>query len=482
MDDDAEGIHGIAVQEDVELDHVGGPELEEVVVEGGVALGDGLEPVVEVDDDLAQREVELDVHPLADVLERLVLAALVLGELVDLAHELGGHQDGPPDVGLLDALDLVHRRQLGGVLHLDGLALGRHHSEPHAGGGDDQRQVELALEPLLHDLEVQHAEEAAAEAVAERERGLRLEVEGGVVQAELLERVAEPFVVGVLDGVESREDHGLGVAIARAWGGGRASRVGDGLAHLRVGDALDGRGQEADLPRFELVHGPHVGREHAHLLDFIDLAVGHEQRAHPGAHAPVDQADVHDHTLVGVVEGVEHEGLERRLGVAHRRRHALDDGLEHLGHAGAVLGGDRDGLVAVEPEHLGDLVPRALHVRRGEVDLVDDRDDLEAAVVRQVEVGEGLCLHPLGRIDDQDGSLAGGERPRDLVGEVDVAGGIDEVERVLVPVARGVEQAHGMRLDGDAPLLFEVHGVEDLVHRLLGVHRAREGQKPVGQG
>ena len=63
-----------------------------------------------------------------------------------------------------------------------------------------------------------------------------------------------------------------------------------------------------------------------------------------------------------------------------------------------------------------------------------------------------------------------------------MAGCVDEVERVLVPVARRVEQADGVRLDGDAPLPLEVHGVEDLVHRLLGVHRSREGQQPVGQG
>src|SRR5215472_13861269 len=44
----------------------------------------------------------------------------------------------------------------------------------HGRRGDDQREVELALQPLLHDLHVQHAEEPAAEAVAERERRLRL--------------------------------------------------------------------------------------------------------------------------------------------------------------------------------------------------------------------------------------------------------------------------------------------------------------------
>src|SRR5713101_2952663 len=216
VDDDGEGVHRVPVEQDVELDHVGGAELQEVVVEGGVTLGDGLEPVVEVHHDLAQREVELDVDPLAHVLERLVLAPFLLGELVDLAHELGGHEDRAAYVGLLDALDLVGRGQLGRVLHVDDLALHGHHPEADAGRGDDEGEIELALEPLLHDLEVEHAEEAAAEPVAERERGLRLEVERRIVQAQLLQRVAETLVVGVLDRVQPREDHGLGVAVPGA--------------------------------------------------------------------------------------------------------------------------------------------------------------------------------------------------------------------------------------------------------------------------
>ena len=40
---------------------------------------------------------------------------------------------------------------------------------------------------------------------------------------------------------------------------------------------------------------------------------------------------------------------------------------------------------------------------------------------RQVEVGERLRLDALRGVDDQDRALAGGQRARDLVGEVDVA-------------------------------------------------------------
>src|SRR3712207_8822643 len=61
-------------------------------------------------------------------------------------------------------------------------------------------------EPLANDLHVQEAEESAAETEAERLRRLRLVEERGVVQLELLQRVAE---LGVVVGIrrERSEEH-----------------------------------------------------------------------------------------------------------------------------------------------------------------------------------------------------------------------------------------------------------------------------------
>ena len=66
---------------------------------------------------------------------------------------------------------------------------------------------------------------------------------------------------------------------------------------------------------------------------------------------------------------------------------------------------------------------------RGEVDLVERGDDREVVLEREVAVGEGLGLDALRGVDEQDRALAGGEAARHLVPEVDVAGGVDEVER-----------------------------------------------------
>ena len=61
----------------------------------------------------------------------------------------------------------------------------------HRGGRRDEIEVVLALEALLDDLAVQEAQEAAAEAEAQGRAGLRLVAEGGVVQAQLLERLLQ---------------------------------------------------------------------------------------------------------------------------------------------------------------------------------------------------------------------------------------------------------------------------------------------------
>ena len=84
------------------------------------------------------------------------------------------------DVRLLDALDLA--RHLGRVVHLDLLACLGDDAVGDIRRRHDQVEIELALEPLPHDLHMQEAEEAAAEAEAERVRGLRLVEERRVVE------------------------------------------------------------------------------------------------------------------------------------------------------------------------------------------------------------------------------------------------------------------------------------------------------------
>ena len=79
-----------------------------------------------------------------------------------------------------------------------------------------------------------------------------------------------------------------------------------------------------------------------------------------------------------------------------------------------------------------------------------------------MHIGERLRLDPLARINDKDGAVAGLQASRDLVGEVNVARGVDQIEAVGEAIVRYIVEAHGARLDRDPLLALKVHRVEHL--------------------
>ena len=123
---------------------------------------------------------------------------------------------------------------------------------------------------------MQQAEEAAAEAEAERGAGLHLEAEGGVVEAELVEAVAQLLEVVGVDREQAAEDDRLDELEAGQSLRGRPLRVGDGVADARLGDFLDLRGDEADLAGAELGQLLDLRAEAADAVDEVGRACRHE--------------------------------------------------------------------------------------------------------------------------------------------------------------------------------------------------------------
>ena len=71
----------------------------------------------------------------------------------------------------------------------------------------------------------------------------------------------------------------------------------------------------------------------------------------------------------------------------------------------------------------------------------------EVGVDRRVGVRNGLRLNALRGIDKEDRPLAGGEAARDLVMEIDVAGGVDQVQLVGLAVELVIDRdGAGLRL------------------------------------
>ena len=95
------------------------------------------------------------------------------------------------------------------IVHLDHFVVGLGDAIANAGRGGDQVDIELALQPLLHDFEMQQAEKAAAEPEPQRDRILRLETHRAVVQAQLFQRIAQQSVLVRLHRIQAGEHHRL---------------------------------------------------------------------------------------------------------------------------------------------------------------------------------------------------------------------------------------------------------------------------------
>ena len=351
----------------------------------------------------------------------------------------------------------------------------------HAGSGGNQVQPELPLQPLLYDLHVQQAQEAAAEPKTERGRVFRLVAEGGVIQGQLFQRVAQPLVVFRAGRVEPGEDHGLDGRKAGQHRPG-PSIFSERVAHLRVGHAPNVGGHKAHLAGSQMVHRHRLGCQDPELLDFVHLTGTQQANAHLGAQHAIHHPHLHDGAAVGVEPGVEDQSAQRSLAASARRRDAGDQGIQHGVHARAQLGAHRQVFRRRQAQQVFNLLGGFLHAGGGQVNLVEHRDDFQVVAQGQVGIGQRLGFDPLGSVHQQQGALAGGQRAGDLVGKVHVAGGVNQVELVGVAVAGAVEQADGVGFDGDAPLALQVHGVEDLVLSFPFAQRTRAFQQAVGQG
>ena len=260
-------------------------------------------------------------------------------------------------------------------------------------------------------------------------------------------------------------------------------RQGDGVAHADVRDVLDGGGDVAHLPGVQALPGAVAQGQVGPHLGHVELpAHGHHADAVPHLHAARLHAHRGDGPAIVVVVGIEDQGLKRRVGIVLRGGHVGHDVLQHVVDANALLGGDQRAALAVQADLVLDLLLHHLRLGRGQVDLVDDRADLQVVLQRHVDVGQRLGLDALAGVHHQHRALAGRQRAGNLIGEVHVAGGVDQVQHVLLAVLRGIGHAHGLGLDGDAPLPLQLHAVQHLVGHVPLLHHARALQDAVRQG
>ena len=128
----------------------------------------------------------------------------------------------------------------------------------------------------------------------------------------------------------------------------------------------------------------------------------------------------------------------------------------------AGLARDTHGIIGRDRQVILDLGLDLVGMGRGQVNLVDGRNNIQIGVHSERRVGDGLRLDALRGVDNEHRTLTGCQRARDLVGKVNVARRIDQIELIRLAIVGVIGHANGIGLDRDAALALDIHGVEQL--------------------
>ena len=294
--------------------------------------------------------------------------------------------------------------------------------------------------------------------------------EGGIVDREgHLHR-------GIVDLDEGQGLHLAGIAQGVADGDIGQTRKSDDVAGDRLLDGLTAVGLEVEQLGDAAAH-MHVGVvpvADLHRGTNLDDAVLHTAHAHAA------------HELVVVHAGNQH--LQRLVGLALRRLHVLQDGIEQGLQVGAVLGVGpvvAGGAVAAGAEHHGaiqllvggaqvhqqfqNLVDDFLDAGVGAVDLVDRDDQRQVLLQGFLQNKAGLGHAALGGVHQQQNAVDHLQNALHLAAEVGVARGVDDVDLdALIHTGAVLGQ------NRDAALTLDVAGVHHtLGHLLVGAEGTR---------
>ena len=160
----------------------------------------------------------------------------------------------------------------------------------------------------------------------------------------------------------------------------------------------------------------------------------------------------------------------------------MHDRLQDFVHVEPGLRGDLRRIRCLQADHVLDLLDGLIRPGAGQVDLIDDRNDLQVIVQCHVDVPEGLGLDALGRVDHQHRAVAGCQGTGNFIIKIDMPGGVDQVEIVFLAVPGFVDRADRLALNGDAALPLQFHVVQDLVLHLPAREKSGLFNDAVRQG
>ena len=124
----------------------------------------------------------MQLHPVGIQIHHILeFAPALLGQVHNIAHIILGRNEADLHKRLLRQLDFHGVGVIQGIIHHHHLAGGLRDPVDNVGGGGNQVQIVLPLQPLLDDFHVQKTQESAAETKAQGDGAFQLVDEGRII-------------------------------------------------------------------------------------------------------------------------------------------------------------------------------------------------------------------------------------------------------------------------------------------------------------
>ncbi len=173
---------------------------------------------------------------------------------------------------------------------------------------------------------------------------------------------------------------------------------------------------------------------------------------------------------IGVILAVEHQCLQRRIGIARGGGNILHNVLQHRLNISAQLCRNFRRIQSGQPDDVLHLLLGLQRIGGRQVNFIEHRKNFQIVIHGQIGVGQRLGLHALRGIHHQQRPLTGGQRAGNLIVKVHMTRGVNQIQGINLPVLRLVKQVDGPGLNGDAALPLQIHIIQKLVLHLSCRH------------
>ena len=345
----------------------------------------------------------------------------------------------------------------------------------------DYLHIELAAQTLLHNLHVKQAQESATETEAQSHRRFWRECESGIIQLEFFKRRTEILEIFGVDWINAGKHHWLHLLETGnrllTW----ACSVCDGITHSHLCGVFNTTDNITHIASAHLILWLKIQLENTQFVNVVFTAGVHEFHEVAFMDCTVNHLEIHDNATEWIEYRVEDKRLKRSLRVALRSRYALHDGLQNLRDSLAGFSTCPDDVFGGAAKQFHNLIFHLVGVCAFHIYLVDNWNNFQIIVQGQVKVGNGLSLHALSGIHNQQTALARSNGARHFVREIDVSWSVDKIERIIFAILN-VIHLNGVALDGNATLSLQVHVIEHLILHFLAADGLGVFQQSVRQG